>query len=87
MVEDGGRAFEFDVPEELVPGVYANALGVWFTGHEFTFDFAVREPLEAGRVVSRIRLPPTAILQVLRIISIEMTRYEETYGEIRRIGE
>ena len=86
-MQGGGPLFDFDVPEELVPGVYANALGVWFTGHEFTFDFAVREPLEAGRVVSRIRLPPTAILEILRIISSEMSRYEEVYGEIRRIDE
>ena len=86
-MQDSGPLFDFDVPEELVAGAYANALGVWFTGHEFTFDFAVREPLETGRVVSRIRLPPTAILEVLRIMSSEMSRYEETYGEIRRIDE
>ena len=38
--------FNLQVPPELEGGVYANFLGVWHTGYEFTLDFAVIQPAD-----------------------------------------
>ena len=80
-----------------VTGDYANALAIWHTGHEFTFDFLVNsEPprqarAEDGedviqaphRLVARIRVPPTAVFDIIRTINQNLTLYEQRFGQIR----
>jgi hypothetical protein len=85
------------VPPEQEAGAYANFLGVWHTAHEFTLDFAatqapqVAEPDDPAspvvvpcRVVARVKIPATVLFDVLRALNENMTRYEATFGEIRR---
>lgn len=89
--------FRMDVPPEEMGGRYANFLAVWHTGHEFTLDFAATQPphpedLEEGEspvvvpchVVARVRIPVSVVFDVLRALNENMTRYEQTYGEIHR---
>jgi hypothetical protein len=38
------------------------------------------------RVVARVKIPVTLIYDVLRALNENMTRYEETFGEIQRPG-
>jgi hypothetical protein len=84
--------FELRVSEELEPGVYSNFLGVWHTGHEFTLDFAVTQPPQEAdevrvipcRVVARVKIPPTLVFDIIKTLNDNMTRYEETFGEIRQ---
>ncbi len=86
--------FQIVVPTEHEGGVYSNFLGVWHTPYEFTLDFCTMMPPqpsdEAGRVVmpcrvvSRVKIPPTLVFDILRALNENMTRYEQTYGEIRR---
>lgn len=90
--EAEGRPLE--IPSELRGGVYANSLFVWYTEHEFTLDFATPQynPPDAEEegpllVVSRIRMPVTAIFDVLRSVNAEMTGYERRFGEIARRSE
>lgn len=80
------------LPDDLEAGVYANMLSTWHTGHEFTLDFAaIQRVREAGdgevvlpsRVVTRVKVPPSAIFEMIRIMNEAMTRYEQTFGEIR----
>jgi hypothetical protein len=89
--------FRLVVPPEAEAGVYANFLGVWHSAYEFTLDFGVMQPpqppeSEDGapvvpcRVVSRIKIPVTLVYDVLRALNENMTRYEQSYGEIRRPG-
>jgi hypothetical protein len=86
--------FEVQVPPDMEPGVYANFLGVWHTAYEFTLDFAVTQPPQPAddhvkvpcRVVSRVKVPVTVLFDVMRALNDNMTRYEETFGEIRRPG-
>ncbi|HEY6015820.1 MAG TPA: DUF3467 domain-containing protein [Gaiellaceae bacterium] len=86
------RRLEVDLPDELVPGVYANAAGVWHTPYEFTVDFLsllLRDPeapdVVPCRVVARIKLPPTVIFDLIRALNANMTVYEARFGEIHRI--
>jgi hypothetical protein len=78
-------------------GSYANALAIWHTPHEFTFDFLVSsappQPAknERGedviraphRVVARVRIPPTAVFDIIRTINENLTMYEQRFGAIR----
>lgn len=89
--------FEIQVPLEIEAGSYANMLSVWHSPFEFTLDFSVTLPptLEDAdtdeptvnvpcRVVSRVKLPPTVMFDVLRALNENMTRFESTYGMIQR---
>ncbi len=84
----------------MAGGVYANALAVWHTAHEFTLDFMVNsQPPQATQsedgqavlrvphqLVARVRIPPGAAFEVIRAISENMTSYERSYGQIQRPG-
>ncbi len=88
---------EIAVPPEEEVGVYANLLAIWHTQDEFTFDFAVKQPSQLrpsddggesvhvpARVVSRVRVPPGQIFEILKALNENMTHYERAFGEIRR---
>jgi hypothetical protein len=97
-VEGGQQPTEFQIvaPPEHEGGVYSNFLGVWHSPYEFTLDFCVMMPPQPGeaegrvvmpcRVVSRVKIPVTLVFDVLRALNENMTRYEESYGEIKRPG-
>jgi hypothetical protein len=85
----------FQVPPDLEGGVYANILGVWHTGHEFTLDFAVTQPTLVPtdpsepatvpcRVVTRVKIPPSLIFDIMRALNENMDRYEAIFGMIQR---
>lgn len=94
-MEGSSQQFQLQVPPELAGGVYANVVGVWHTPHEFTIDFAVTMPpaqTEEGvlvpcQVVSRVKISPTLIFDLMRTLNENMTRYEKALGEIRRPGD
>ena len=92
--------FELNVPPELEGGVYANVLGVWHTAYEFTLDFAAMQPPQVldesdpaspthvpCRVVARVKIPVTAVFDLIRAVNDNMTKYEEHFGEIHRPGK
>lgn len=99
--QDGGEQlpvqYELRVPEALEGGVYANFLGVWHTGHEFTLDFSATLPPEMAadgqgvsvpcRVTARVKVPPTLVFEIIRALNTNMTAYEEHFGAIRQPGE
>jgi Protein of unknown function (DUF3467) len=84
------QQFQFTVPDEVAAGVYSNLVLVWHTPYEFTLDFAALEPSDSTpvpcRVVSRVRIPPTVIFDLMRALNENMATYEASFGEIRRVG-
>lgn len=98
---EGGEqqvSFEFRIAPELEAGHYANVLGVWHTPHDFTLDFSVTLPPVAPsdpnelpvipcQIVSRVKVAPSLIFDLLRTLNENMTRYEAQYGEIQRLGQ
>jgi Protein of unknown function (DUF3467) len=83
-------------PSDVERGLYSNVLFTSHTGYEFTLDFASTQPVYGldenddevrgipCRVVARIRIPVTIMFDVIRVLNAEMTRYESTFGEIRK---
>jgi hypothetical protein len=87
--------FNVQIPPELEGGTYANFLSVWHTGHDFTLDFAVIQPpirpedesqpvAVPCRVVTRVKIPPSLVFDIMRVLNENMTTYESVYGEIQR---
>jgi hypothetical protein len=93
-------SFETRADPGLQAGSYANALAIWHTAHEFTFDFLVSsEPPQTARtgdgedviraphqLVARIRIPPTAVFDIIRTVSQNLSLYEQRFGQIRHPG-
>ena len=91
---DDEQNIRISVPESLEAGVYANGAGVWHTAHEFTLDFLTLLTSDPGepdvvpaRVVSRVKVPPSVIFDLLRAINTNMTLYEQRYGPIHHVDE
>jgi hypothetical protein len=77
---------EVNVPIELEDGVYANFLLVHHTEYEFTLDFCQMQPQPDRpprvKVVSRIRISPGFIGQLLQAISQNAFRRDENMAQI-----
>ena len=91
--EDETTQLEIRVPSDFEVGDYANMVGVWHTGHEFTLDFSVTLPTAEGpegstivpcQVVARLKIAPSLIFDLMRALNENMTSYEAKFGEIRR---
>jgi len=79
------------VDDDAKHGAYANFLVVSHGPHEFTLDFCQLLPSgEQGRVnaevVSRVRVAPTMVGQVLRALNTNLSNYEEKFGSVKAIG-
>jgi hypothetical protein len=84
--------FQLNLPPELVPGADANGAMVWHTAYEFTLDFVAIQPASPEspgvvpcQVVSRVKIPPTVIFDLMKALNENMSKYEEQFGEIRRV--
>ena len=79
------------VDDERKHGEYANFLVVTHGPHEFTLDFCQLLPSqEPGRVnadvVSRVRIAPTMVGQVLRALNANLSNYEDKFGDVKAIS-
>lgn len=71
---------------------YANFLSVWHTPYEFTLDFAQIQPAELSedqssvevpcQLVTRVKVPPSVIFDIIRVLNENMTAFEAHFGEI-----
>lgn len=99
MTESSEQSFAFQLPDDLTGGVYSNVVAVWHTPYEFTLDFAVMLPAQQVasaegnaastpcRVVSRVKLPPAVVFELMRALSVNERLYEERIGPIARPGK
>ena len=89
-MSDQPKNLQVAVPPDQVPGQYANFVGVWHTAHDFAIDFCVIQPFTgagpdtlAAQVVTRVRIPPTLVFELLRAINENLGQFEATFGEIK----
>lgn len=86
---------EISVTPEIESGVYANFVGVWHDADVFTLDFtAVTRPPELmqdpdtgeevlmvqSRIVSRVRIPPGQVFEVMRALEVQLSAWESETG-------
>lgn len=82
---------QISVPDDVKHGTYANMLFVSHSPHEFTLDFCQLMPSrEQGtvqaEVVSRVRIAPTMVAQVLNALNTNLSSYEDRFGQVKAIG-
>ena len=93
--DEAEPTIQFYVPPEQEEGAYAHLFAVWHTAYDFTIDFAVTQPprpagldddgvgtIAPARVVSRVRVPPGLVFDLIRAINANMSSYEAEWGEI-----
>jgi hypothetical protein len=87
---------EVSISAEVEAGQYANFASVWHTRDGFVLDFAVitRPPGLADdpssgeqylsvptRIVSRIRIPPAQVFELMKALEQQLTAYESETGQ------
>ncbi len=87
---------EISLPDSALPGVYADLVGVWHTNETFVLDFsALVEPprvadgpggpavVQRAQVVSRVRIPPGQVFEIMRALEQQLTAWETESGQRR----
>jgi uncharacterized protein DUF3467 len=88
--------FSIDLPSEIAGGVYADFVSLWHTNDIFTLDFAAvlqapqptQDP-DTGqtvvviptRVVSRVRIPPNQVFEIMKALEAQLSAWERETGQ------
>ncbi len=89
------QQIHFELPVELATGIYANYAVVHHsTEHELTIDFCqlsrmppTPDGVPTARIVARIHIAPTFVTPLLKAISENAFRQEDTIRQFREEGE
>lgn len=82
------------MPDDKIPGVYADFVSVWHTNDVFTFDFAaLARPVSRtsgddgstvtqaqAQVVARVRVPPSQVFEIMKALERQLTAWEQETG-------
>lgn len=93
------HASRIEIPEDLAVGVPADFASVWHTQESFVIDFlSVKGPDQAttdddGNAVvvrdlvvsSRVRMPPTHVIELMKALEQQLTAWETETGARARI--
>lgn len=91
------REYDLDIPSDVESGTYADFASIWHTADSFVIDFAVlRRPPKpavaddgsrvlkvATRVVSRVRIPPSQVFEIMKGLEQQLSMWERTHGAKR----
>ena len=69
------------IPESVLPGVYANQMVVSHTREEFLLDFVNLFP-PGGVVTARVILSPGHLKRMIRALGENLERYEAAFGPL-----
>ena len=73
------------VPDDRIEGTYADFVSVWHSRDVFVLDFAVlAQPVVSGqlvsRIVSRVRIPPSQVFEIMKALEQQLTAWEKERG-------
>ena len=82
-------ATQIHLPDDLVEGKYADFVSVWHSKDVFVLDFAVlAQPVMnaqfVSRVVSRVRIPPAQVFEIMKALEQQLTAWETERAAERR---
>jgi hypothetical protein len=69
------------MPDDVLPGVYANQMMVAHTREEFVLDFINLFP-PGGVVTSRVIVSPGHLKRMIRALRENLERYESVHGPL-----
>ena len=83
-----------NVPSEIEAGVPADFAAIWHTPHTFVLDFAAlkaapevfesedaRTVRQEAVVVSRVRIPPAQVFEMMKALEQQLTAWEKETGQ------
>ncbi|GAA1880602.1 DUF3467 domain-containing protein [Streptantibioticus ferralitis] len=94
--ESSSQRVEFEIPVEAEAGTYADIVAVWHTPDIFVLDFAAirRAPthrqdpdtdlqvtLFPVKLVSRVRVPPSQVFEIMKALSQHLAQWEAEMGQ------
>ena len=83
-------AFHIALPAEQTAGVFADFVRAWRTNDAFVLDFAaLTQPLQRDEdsgevmidatVVSRVRIPPSQVFELMKALEQQLTAWENEH--------
>lgn len=92
------REYDIDIPAEVESGTYADFASIWHTADSFVLDFAVlkRPPKPTvnddgsrvvkvpTRVVTRVRVPPSQVFEIMKGLEKQLSMWERSHGSRRK---
>ncbi len=89
MVEDANKnQINIELTEEVAEGIYANLAMIAHSNSEFVIDFIRLMPgVPKAKVKSRIVITPEHAKRLLKALSDNIQKFEETFGAIKQSEE
>jgi hypothetical protein len=94
------RRLSLSASPDVEAGVYADFVSVWHQPHLFILDFSVHtnppQVVEVdgqkvvnvpARMVSRVRIRPEQIFEIMKALNQQLTRWEKEQGKLTRREE
>ena len=79
----GGQKMQIKISDEILKGVYANAMQVAHSREEFILDFLNLSPhMGAGIVSSRVIMSPGHLKRVIAALTDNLAKYESRFGKV-----
>ena len=83
-----GNQINIELSEEVAEGVYANLAMIAHSNSEFVIDFIRLMPgVPKAKVKSRVVITPEHAKRLLKALSDNIIKYEETFGAIKQSEE
>jgi len=88
MAEDNKNQINIELSEEVAEGIYANLAMIAHSNSEFVIDFIRLMPgVPKAKVKSRIVITPEHAKRLLKALSDNIQKFEETFGAIKQSEE
>ena len=91
MAEESGsnkNQINIELSEEVAEGIYANLAMIAHSNSEFVIDFIRLMPgVPKAKVKSRIVITPEHAKRLLKALSDNIQKFEETFGAIKQSEE
>jgi len=79
--QSGAQQMQIKITDDVLKGVYANALQIGHTKEEFILDFMNLLPPQ-GIAVSRVFLNPGHMKRILAALQENLKKYEDQFGKV-----
>ena len=84
----GQQQIQIKVPDDVLKGIYANAMQVTHTQEEFVLDFLNLSPHHGvGIVSSRVIISPGHLKRIIAALQDNVKKYEERFGKVAQANE
>ncbi len=79
------KQLQIKISDEMLKGVYANAMQVAHSREEFMLDFLNLSPhMGTGIVSTRVIMSPGHLKRVIAALSENLKKYEDKFGKIEQ---